>query len=85
MSVGVIMCRILILFLSGTVLHNWPVMLGVVTMGNSNLTINGSAITVNGNTDNQDNSTLTVNYQAPTDSNLGSNSYTLSGWRDILN
>jgi hypothetical protein len=52
----------------------------------SDLTVNGSVIAVNGNTDASSGGSFTVNYQAPSDSNLMKpNSYTMALWREIRN
>ena len=52
----------------------------------SNLTVNGTVIAVNGNTDAMDGGELTVNYESPNDSNLMEpNSYKMTQWREIRN
>ncbi len=52
----------------------------------SDLTVNGSLIAVNGNTDASLGGALTVNYQSPVDSNLIiQGTYTMTQWREIKN
>ena len=52
----------------------------------SDLTVNGSVIAVNGNTDALLGGSFVVNYQSPVDSNLiVQGSYTMTQWREIRN
>ena len=55
----------------------------------SNLHVRGSAVVLNGNMKSQDNSTVMINYVAPTDSNLGdgsnSGNFTALQWREVRN
>lgn len=51
---------------------------------NSTLTVNGSVIGINGNMDAKTaGGDFTVNYQAPTDSNLFNSGYSVTSWRQV--
>ncbi len=52
----------------------------------SNLTVNGNLIAVNGNTGASAGGALTVTYQSPVDSNLiVPGTYTMTQWREVIN
>ena len=52
----------------------------------ANLTVNGSVISANGNTDAGSGGVFTVNYRAPTDINVSKpGSYAITSWREVNN